>query len=1056
MNIQEKKYLASPVDGGLDADSADFAVGTNKVVNAENVRWGSTDTGVTGVVESVGGTRQISEGLPSLTFYTIGNAVDDARNRILFFKYCVSGPWHRITCYDKDADIEYVVLLSSQVTGGLNFSKDRIIHSARVINNLLIWTDEGDTQHKINIDAGIKLNHPSYNTDEAPYVSPISQEAISLIKRDPRVPLEVVKVTQPSLATNFIGNNSFWFSYRYVFRDKETSVVSTHSQLIPYNATGQTYNRVDISVPFLEVIDQDVERVEVGVRVDSDSQFFGIKVWDKGIAADLAAINAHNAGTTQLSFSFYNNKVGVPWGDSYSVKPFESCPVRSKTLEIVRNRVHLANNTAGYTAPLQTSLTVEVDAQTEGGAVTGTWYRFDWNDGFDSGSYYLIYINSIGTNNGYYSLLPYPGITSLPVPTSIDFNDYELAAVTQGTIAGYYGLRPADTVAVVNIGTTATVSNAPTSTDLVDSLAYKTAAQYQFGVVFYDRYDRKCGVVTADGIVAETPDRDYNGTTYASNINFELSNANALVEIPAWAHSYAVVRTKCLRTRFFLQARGRDIVYAAKDATTGVYTFTATTYSGTSAGVAVDISALGSYGLGYLYEEGSNDQIKIYINGASTVYTLRVIDQQGSWVIGSLADLGSLASADCLFEIYRPYISSTSEPFYEVGQKYLVLNPETDNRAYTVLSDSIRGDIYLKERNEGGLDYLTENMSLNDRFYANWYDDSGRPNFIDRLGQVYKPNSDVWSNTYILGSNINGLCEFEALNEKFIPYECGQIQKLQVASKVQNEQGAVMLAICESQTASLYIGEVQLVGATSNAFLAQSPEVIGTINVLKGNFGTTNPESVVEYRGLVFWVDISSGRVIQYSANGLFPISSYKMTRFWKLFSDQYARMTTAQIEALGSRPFLFTAVDPYHGELLITIPKLLSTPPKGYLPDLGEEVLATGSISVTDVGDDGDSIQVLVNDPSLGSVSLGTYVKQQSDTNNIILAASIANAIASNPYGYTATSSSNVVTITARSGLGASINGGMRLSVNIVSPDKLLINGTDFLLINSNSKLLL
>ena len=125
-------------------------------------------------------------------------------------------------------------------------------------------------------------------------------------------------------------------------------------------------------------------------------------------------------------------------------------------------------------------------------------------------------------------------------------------------------------------------------------------------------------------------------------------------------------------------------------------------------------------------------------------------------------------------------------------------------------------------------------------------------------------------------------------------------------------------------------------------------------------------------------------------------------------------------------------------------------------MPDWGLEVAATGSITVTDIGNEGDSIQVLVDDPSLGSISLGTYIRQSSDTNNIILAASIANAIASNPYGYTATSSSNIVTITARSGLGASINGGMRLTVNIVNVDLLEINNSDKLLINSTDKFIL
>jgi len=44
--------------------------------------------------------------------------------------------------------------------------------------------------------------------------------------------------------------------------------------------------------------------------------------------------------------------------------------------------------------------------------------------------------------------------------------------------------------------------------------------------------------------------------------------------------------------------------------------------------------------------------------------------------------------------------------------------------------------------------------------------------------------------------------------------------------------------------------------------------------------------------------------------------------------------MTSAQIEALGGRPFIFTTVDPHHNELLVSVPKLLATPPKGYLPD--------------------------------------------------------------------------------------------------------------------------
>lgn len=92
--------------------------------------------------------------------------------------------------------------------------------------------------------------------------------------------------------------------------------------------------------------------------------------------------------------------------------------------------------------------------------------------------------------------------------------------------------------------------------------------------------------------------------------------------------------------------------------------------------------------------------------------------------------------------------------------------------------------------------------------------------------------------------------------------------------------------------------------------------------------------------------------------------------------------------------------------------------------------VFATATITVTGLGVDGDTIEVLVDDPVLGSISLGTYTQQSSDTTTTILAASITSTINGNPYGYSATSNGAVITLTARPGLGAAVNGGSRVSV--------------------------
>lgn len=94
----------------------------------------------------------------------------------------------------------------------------------------------------------------------------------------------------------------------------------------------------------------------------------------------------------------------------------------------------------------------------------------------------------------------------------------------------------------------------------------------------------------------------------------------------------------------------------------------------------------------------------------------------------------------------------------------------------------------------------------------------------------------------------------------------------------------------------------------------------------------------------------------------------------------------------------------------------------------------AVGSITVDNVGNDGDTITVLVHDVILGTIILGTYIKNSSDTTTSILATHIAAAL-TNLNGYTVTVLNNIITITVRPGLGSSMNGGNRLQAIINVP---------------------
>lgn len=930
---KEKKYFASIGEqpGALNSDDAFFAIGQNEWVNAENVRTLTTDAGETATLESIGGTLSLSSPQPSLTFLTIGAAEDTENSRFCFFKYCTTGPWHKIVCWDDILQQEFDVLLAAQVEGGLNFDKDSLIHSVRIVDGLLYWTDNLNAQRKINIDAGIKLNNPSYVTSVAAYTSPIDYKVITLLRPPPLYSLSVSKVTQPSLTNNFLKTDAFQFAYSYHYRDGETSVLSNYSQLAPYNISTDTYNRIDVVVSFNELIPQDAQQVNIATRYGNVPNFFIIKTWDKNNAADLAEIQAHNAGITQLTYSFYNDQIGQPLDSAYSVKPFDSVPVLSETLEVARERLFLGNNIEGYDAPTITSLAASFTSQTNNAGADGTWGKIIYQSHSTFEAHFFITLTNVGVYNGYYDT------SAGALTTPVAWATMTFIGTTESDILAYWPKPPATGVFFTpSLPNVVTITGAPFSVSLIGSLCYKSNSPYRVAVQFYDFGDRKSGVVE-NGQTYQTADRAYGTLSYTVSLDWTLSNTNAINEIPDWATHYAVVRTKCLRTSFFLQAKAANLTYVTKDAN-GDYKFETSAYAATLNGVGIDISSLNNFAMGYLFNEG--DIIKIYKTGDSNVYSLKITGQSGKWLIAELQNLSTLGTATTpyttsLFEIYTPYYQSFNEAYFETGDMYAINSPGTTSREYSVLSDSIRGDVVILNRGS----YLTENMSGNDAYYKNWYTDAGRPCFKDTLGQKAKTNSVSWSNIYIPGSNNNGLSSFDALDQKLLPIECGSLNKLQLTSKVSNELGVVMLGVCAKETASLYIGEVQLVGQTGNAFIAQAPQVIGTINVLKGSFGTINPESVVEFRGNVFWFDAGNGKVIQYSSNGLFPISGYKMTRFWKLFSDLYMSMTVAEIEALGSRPYIFTQVDPQHNELLLSIPKLSNTPPKGYLPDYPDTI---------------------------------------------------------------------------------------------------------------------
>lgn len=921
--------------GGINGDEADVLIQPNEYLNALNVRFATTENGKVGEISNVEGNvlkaqtidaqgQKVAWSLPAGTNTTIG-AIEDTPNKRIFFFNKNSNGLHGVYCYDADTDTVYNVLLSSQVVGGLNFSED--IHSIAVIDKLLYWTDGVNPQRRINVDAGMRLNQPAYSGGVDPYVldknstggvgtTHMAQSVINLIRNQPWKPLIIEKKNKANYVNNFIKNEAFEFAYRFVYRDYEVSTFSPLSDLANFNSPSDTdINCIGVSLPVDQKIQQDVIRIEIAARYVVGSKYFIVKTFED--KTQFAQHNSATQATTPLKFDFLNDAVGIAVDDASAFKQFDAIPLKSFTLEIAKNRLFLGNNKDGYESPKSTSLTINA-IKSDNTSVSGNWVEVLWRDNvtLEEGFVYFVYITDIATP-GYFRTTP--NTTTYPATTAVDYGTLSRFASTYAEMQDYvertFGPNRGQTELVYSSTIeTVSITNAPANTGLAGKRVFKSDSSYKVGIVFYDEAGRKCGVVTNDTLALTTSDRPYNVTEYTSQIQWSLTNDNTVAQIPDWAAYYSPVLTKGLRTSFFMQLRADAIKWVTKK-DTGEYEVQ-TTYLADRVGLAIDVKSLFGLGLGYSYQEG--DLIKLY-RSDNVVKTLAIKDTFGSYVVCDNYDIP--AGVTVLYEIYTPYVQSINEPYYERAQTFPILNPGTSSRSFSVVSGSFFGDVTVLSRFGG---YLVEAMSPSDLQWKQWNTDAGRSNIVLDTKPAHKKTSVCFSNVIVLGSQTNGLSTFDVLDQVQLPYELSSIQKLQLVSKIEAE-GTVMLAIGEQETASLYLGETQVFDNSGSSFLAKSSGVIGNVNVLRGSYGTINPESVVRYMGLVYWFDANRGAVVSYSQNGLFPISSNKMQKYFRKVGQ----------DVLNKSLKLFGGVDPYHNEILMYVPRRSAIPEGPRLTDM-------------------------------------------------------------------------------------------------------------------------
>lgn len=419
------------------------------------------------------------------------------------------------------------------------------------------------------------------------------------------------------------------------------------------------------------------------------------------------------------------------------------------------------------------------------------------------------------------------------------------------------------------------------------SSTYKRGGVFKWGLIYYDEALRSSFVATKDDLRKRMPfitddlgvilPEQYSSPTFKYGspvISWDINS-----QPPEWAHYYQWVRTKDTAFRTFLTWSASKILYVKEWDLETEEPVETTFNSSTANEIYIDTSNFDQYTnknsdaqIGYNFAIG--DRLIIIKNDGEYLeeyVDVEVKGQRGQYII--IENLGSIEELKegLQFQVYTPRLQNEDEVFYEIGECYKVLNPGTESREHETTSGTfVRGDIYSIGRNidiDGGA--VTDNYehpTISDK-ETEGFSDIGRVNAENKNAKTNYFYSNVrFSNPFVQDSFINGLSSFETANKEPLPLERGPISSMIGTTNT-------ILVIHKTECTSLYIGEGFLSTANGGTdLLSKTSGVIGDERLLKGEYGTLNPESVVEYNDAIYFWDQSKGEMVRYSNDGLTPL----------------------------------------------------------------------------------------------------------------------------------------------------------------------------------------
>jgi hypothetical protein len=857
----------------LDADVRLLQQGEYRLLeNGIPLQPSSSVGSLRGVISNIFGNEQITNAsLPSGTNKVIGFLSDKIGNRAFFFVWNNTASNYCIFQY-KNGIITLV--MQSAV---LDFASTDII-SADIVGDVLFWANHRSDTKRIDV---VKAMAGGTYT-------PTLVE-LALIKQPPLLPLTLALEYDATKEANNLAGNYFQFYHRYIYENNDESVFGPCSRTtnsFAYPATAQSYSVDSVSTIYNIVLSgsQIVDGVFYSsgvVLLTSQTNPVENGIWSVNPSgAWTRSLLANGATTTSNLFVYSRIYDGL--NNSGTIWKIKTPGGVVGTASLVFIRIDGPN-------------VIRVTKQSEPSSVVIK--QVDFAVRINGGNELIVYrsekIGAFSTSHTFINdsyLFTVPDSDSFTWNHSIPLKSRSLN-IFKSRLFLFNNTEGYNHTTTTKLGLVA--SNITPPARLIYSSA-KSGGVYLVGIVFFDLFRRHSGVKCESSITIPDSAPSLSPTT---NYNIFVDTSTVSSDVPSWATHFSLMVTKCQNYDYFLDGWTVDIYHFYKKEN-GDFVYDKLITAINSTGTLLDISDRTRNNQGYTFTKG--DRVKIYNIGASSSYTeiidVEIIGQEGKFLITRVLTELKLSIAlndNRKYEIYTPK-KPISDQFYETGFTFPInqigvgffLNGDVENNSTPVylqaapfifdgtpVSLPVPGLGYstIQPYNNVYLRYFMrhiQSMNIWQKNYAKWVTQAGRGLVKSDSRQLGKSTYIRFGQQYIQNANFFGLNVFYALDEYALPLENGHGVALVDAAQV-------MVAVCEAETASVYIGEAFVNTTDQNNFIAKTDSVVGDTQKYLGGHGCIHPLSIVERNSRVYFLNARKGAIIRRSQDGLTVISEY-------------------------------------------------------------------------------------------------------------------------------------------------------------------------------------